>query len=252
MKRICPFSQRWADSAVSRTDSNSSSCLTQHAPTWLVQMPTLLSTAELEALQRKTQGATQERMLRELAEAVEALTVEKPLVLVLEDLHWSDVSTLDLLSFLARRREPARLLVIGTYRPVEVLAREHPLHLVKQELQLHGQCEELLLGLLTEAAVEEYLAVRFPGGAPPYRAPPRLARVIHQRTEGNPLFMVNVVDYLLAQGALVQQDGQWVLLGEGEATEAGVPQSLQQMIEKQLDRLSLENNGCWKRRVWRG
>ena len=53
-------------------------------------------------------------MLRELAEALEALTVEHPLVLVLEDLHWSDVSTLDLLAFMTRRKEPARFLVIGT------------------------------------------------------------------------------------------------------------------------------------------
>ena len=101
--------------------------LQQHAPSWLVQMPALLSTAELEELQRRTAGVTRERMLRELAEALEVITVERPLVLVLEDLHWSDVSTLDLLSMLARRQERARLLIIGTYRPVEVLTRDHPL-----------------------------------------------------------------------------------------------------------------------------
>jgi predicted ATPase len=89
-------------------------------------MPALLSSPELEALQRKVQGATRERMLREMAEALEALTVEWPLVLVLEDLHWSDSATLDLVSFLARRRQPARLLVVGTYRPVEVIIRELP------------------------------------------------------------------------------------------------------------------------------
>lgn len=74
----------------------------QHAPTWLVQMPAMLTTAEREALQRTTAGATKERMLRELAEAVEVLTAERPLVPVLEDLHWSDVSTLDWLAFVAR------------------------------------------------------------------------------------------------------------------------------------------------------
>jgi class 3 adenylate cyclase len=109
--------------------------LSQHAPTWLVQMPALLTAPELEALQRKTQGATRERMLRELAEAVERLTAERPLVLWLEDLHWCDVSTLDWLAFVARRREQARLLVIGTYRPVDVLVQGHPLRAVKQELQ---------------------------------------------------------------------------------------------------------------------
>jgi ActR/RegA family two-component response regulator len=97
--------------------------LSQQAPTWLVQMPALLTATELDMLQRKTQGATRERMLRELAEAVEQLTAERPLVLCLEDLHWSDVSTLDWLAFVARRRESARLLVIGTYRPVDVLVQ---------------------------------------------------------------------------------------------------------------------------------
>ena len=131
--------------------------LGQHAPTWLAQMPALLSVQELETLQRKTQGATQERMLREMAEAVETLTAEQPLILWLEDLHWSDVSTLALLAVLARRQEAARLLVLGTYRPVEMLANEHPLRAVKQELQLHRQCEELRLGFLTEDEVAEYL-----------------------------------------------------------------------------------------------
>src|SRR6185369_13044335 len=75
--------------------------LSQYAPTWLVQMPGLLDAAALEALQRRTQGATRERMLREMAEALEAVTVEQPLVVLLEDLHWSDHATVDLLSFLA-------------------------------------------------------------------------------------------------------------------------------------------------------
>ena len=75
---------------------------------------------DLDAVQRRAQGATRERMLRELVEALDALTRESPLVLLLEDLHWSDSATVDLLAMLARRREPARLLVIGTYRPADV------------------------------------------------------------------------------------------------------------------------------------
>ena len=71
-----------------------------------MQLPSLIQAAELEALQRKTAGATQHGLLREMAEALEVLTVEKPLILVLEDLHWSDYSTVELLATLARRREP--------------------------------------------------------------------------------------------------------------------------------------------------
>src|SRR5712692_6959294 len=214
--------------------------LSQHAPTWLVQMPALLSAAELEALQRKTQGATRERMLREMAEAVEALTAERPLLLWLEDLQWSDVSTLDWLALVARRREPARLLVIGTYRPMDVLVREHPLRALKQELQVHGYCTELLLDFLSEAHVAEYLAVRFGVGA--VREPPlqTLAKLIHRRTDGNPLFMVNVVNDLVARGVLVQSDGRWELQGRVEELKGGVPESLQQLIEQQIARLRPE------------
>ena len=78
--------------------------LNHYAPTWLLQLPAVLGNLDLELLQRKTTGATRERMLRELAEALEVLTTERPVVLVLEDLHWSDFSTLALLSYLARRR----------------------------------------------------------------------------------------------------------------------------------------------------
>ncbi len=81
----------------------------QYAPTWLLQMPALLDATELDTLQRKISGVTRERMLRELAEVLEAITTELPLVLVLEDLHWSDFSTLDLLAFIARRQAAIHL-----------------------------------------------------------------------------------------------------------------------------------------------
>ncbi len=84
-------------------------------------------------------------MLREMADALEALTTEAPLVLVLEDIHWSDVATLDLVSLLAQRRAPARLLLLVTYRPVDVAVSGHPLRTVKQELAAHRACEELAL-----------------------------------------------------------------------------------------------------------
>src|SRR5207244_7899874 len=91
--------------------------LHQQAPSWLLQLPALLSPVEYEALQRYAGGTTRERMLRELAEAMEALTAVRPCILVLEDLHWSDTATIEWLAYMARRRGPARLLVLGTYRP---------------------------------------------------------------------------------------------------------------------------------------
>ena len=69
-------------------------------------------------------------------------------MLVLEDLHWSDYSTLDLVSYLARRRDPARLMVIGTYRPVDVILDEHPLKSVKTGAASAQLCHELALEYL--------------------------------------------------------------------------------------------------------
>ena len=208
--------------------------LRQQAPTWLVQMPGLVSPAALEGLQRRVLGTTQERMLREMAEALNVLTAAQPLVLVLEDLHWSDYATLDLLAALARRREPARFLLLGTYRPPDALQRGHPLQTVTHELHMHGQCAELPLTLLSEAAVADYLVARFPEA----QFPAGLARLVHQRTEGNPLFMVSVVEDWVRRGWLAQVDGRWTLQVGLAALGVTVPEDLQQMLEQQLNRLS--------------
>ena len=227
--------------------------LDHHAPTWLVHMPALLGAAERKELQEKAAGATHARMLRELADAMEVITTERPLVLRLEDLHWSDYSTLDWLGFLARRQEAARLLVIGTYRPVEVIVRDHPLRNLKHELQIHGQCRELSLPLLNEAAVTEYLTRRFVAPADSNTSTRQqrgqgvaterlrdLARTIYRRTDGNPLFMVNVVEYLIEHEVLKT-------LGTASAAQAriapgpdsiNIPSSIVEMIEHNLDRLN--------------
>src|SRR5712691_7550352 len=148
--------------------------LRQQAPTWLVQMPWLLSAADRERLQHALHGATRERMLREFAEVVDALTAETLLLLILEDLHWSDDATLDLLALLARRRTPARLFVLGTYRPGEVIVQEHPLGIVTHALQRQGYGAELALEGRKASRVPTCRGVRnwmLPAAASP-RIPP--------------------------------------------------------------------------------
>jgi DNA-binding winged helix-turn-helix (wHTH) protein/predicted ATPase len=217
-------------------------CLGRYAPTWLLQMPALSSTAdELEALHRRSVGTGRTRMLRELAEALEALTVERPLILVLEDLHWSDYATLDLISWLAQRQEPARLLLLGTYRPVEVIVRDHPLQAVKQELIRHGRCVELPLELLTAAEVGQHLATRFAAPGPLPAPLHDLALTIHRRTDGHPLFLVTFVDALVQGGWLVERAGQWEAKAGIEAGALEVPQSLQDLVEQQFQQLDAED-----------
>ena len=214
--------------------------LNRFAPTWLAQMPELLAPEERARLQGQNQGVTQQRMLREMAQALEALAAEAPLVLLLEDLHWSDFSTLELISAIARRSETARLLIVGTYRPVGMLAHDHPLRTMQQELELHRYCEELRLKPLGEEDVVGYLVKRFSSNGSPHSD--SLAAMIHERTDGNPLFMINVVDYLVDAGLLADSR-------EARAAESAeilrtdrieVPRSVSQMIERNLERLKPE------------
>jgi DNA-binding winged helix-turn-helix (wHTH) protein/predicted ATPase len=211
--------------------------LRRHAPTWLVQMPSAVTPAELRSLQRQAVGVTQERMLRELAEAVEALAADAPLVVWLDDLHWSDVSTVDWLAYLAHRPEPARLLVVGSYRAGEALAREHPIHRVKDALEVRGRCGVIPLPLLDERAIAEYLARRSPS------APARgeLARAIHRRTGGNPLFVASIADELVRTGVLVERGGGWEGADCEDLVGVMVPDDVRKMIGLQLDRLPAED-----------
>ena len=204
--------------------------LRTHAPMWLLQMPSLVNSSDRELLIQEMFGATRERMLREMGETLDALTSDRPLVLILEDLHWSDYSTLDLISYLAKQRHSARLMLIGTYRTVELIVSGHPLKAVKQELMAKQQCEELPLEYLSEDAVAEYLSIRFCQ----HRFPSELARLIYGRTEGNPLFMVNVVNYLIAVGLIIKTGEHWQLNARLEELEVGVPENVREIIEKQI------------------
>lgn len=210
--------------------------LRQYAPAWLVQLPGVLSDDDLEAVRRRAQGASGDRMLRELAEALEVVGRDVPLVLLLEDLHWSDAATVDLLAMLARRRDPARLLILATYRPADVAAGAHPLKPVKQELQAHGDCDDVSLDFLDETAVTAYLDGRFGGTA----LAPGFARFLHRNTSGNPLFLANVVDHLVARGHVRDDGGLWRLTVPLDDLAAEIPDSLWQLVEKQIDRLTAQ------------
>ena len=181
--------------------------LAEQAPTWLVQFPALVKSEHRDMLQREILGATRERMLREIGDALEAITSENPLVLVFEDLHWADHSTVDLLSALARRRPPAKLMVIGTYRPVEVIVSEQPLNVLKQDLLVHQLCREIALEPLGEGEVAEYLAAESSGAS----LPDGLASLLYQQSEGNPLFMVAALDDMSERGLISRNWESWQL-----------------------------------------
>jgi predicted ATPase/DNA-binding winged helix-turn-helix (wHTH) protein len=212
------------------------STLASQAPTWLAQFPALLTDKHRERLQREILGATRERMLREISEALETITLENPLLLVFEDLQWVDQATVDLISALARRRAPARLMLIGTYRPVDVALADHPLKALKQDLLLHKLCQEIALEPLSEANISAFLAAPSPEAS----EPAGLAELMHRHSGGNPLFMVAALEHLTRRGLISRESGAWQMRLPLEQIVVGVPEGLRQMIEAQIERLSVE------------
>jgi DNA-binding winged helix-turn-helix (wHTH) protein len=138
--------------------------LATRAPTWLVQFPSLINPQQRQALEKETIGATRERMVREICETLETIAAQTPLILLLEDLHWVDASTLDFISALARRRGPAKLLLFGTYRPADVILSRSPLKTLKQDLVLHNLSREVSLERLEEVDVAKYICEKFGDG----------------------------------------------------------------------------------------
>ncbi|MGE5835686.1 MAG: ATP-binding protein [Acidobacteriota bacterium] len=215
-----------------RTDAGTTiiDLFAKHAPTWLIQFPAFVRPEQQALLQREILGATRERMVRELCEVCEAITATMGLVLVLEDLHWIDRSTLDVIAALARRPEHARLLVIGTLRPADLILSDSPLKTLKQDLVVHRYASEIALEPLQESDVTDYLIGETGGTA----LPPGLASIIYRHSDGNPLFMIALLDHLKRQGVLSLTAGRWTLNVPADAIDPGVPDTLKQMLEAQI------------------
>jgi DNA-binding winged helix-turn-helix (wHTH) protein/predicted ATPase len=198
--------------------------LSAQAPSWLAQMPALWTRSERNALEARGR-ATRERMMRELTLAIEAIASDVPLLLKLEDIHWSDTSTLDWLAHVARRPEPARLMVIATFRPADVAAAKVGLGGLVTELALHGWCREIALAPLGLAAIASYLEARLgdDGGAAKLR---EMAPLLLERTGGNPLFMTSIVNQL------AQQDGRT------PSAIVAIPHDVRRFIDRQIDELT--------------
>jgi predicted ATPase len=160
---------------------------------------------------------------------------------MLEDLHWVDDSTVDLISALARRRTPAKLMLLATCRPLDAEPAGHSLRGRIPDLLVHRLCREIALTPLSEAEVEEYLAIQSPAGRPPAsRPPPGLSALVHRHSDGNPLFMVAALEHMAKRSLLTRVDGRWELRVPLEQIEFEVPEDLRHMIEAQLEPLSAQ------------
>ena len=209
----------------------------QLAPTWFFRVASQQSGNATDIqLAEDARAASQERMKRELFAFLRELSRSTTVVFFFDDIHWADISTVDLLSYLGTRGDDLRLLTIVTYRPSELLLSEHPFIGVKQELQGRGICEEIALDFLAPNDIAQYLDIEFPD----HSFPSDLIDFVHARTEGNPLFLSNVLSYLQHEGAIIDQKG-WQLARSLSDIEDDIPQSIRSMIARKIDQLDDTN-----------
>jgi len=202
------------------------SLLRRHAPVLLAQLPALLEPTERQELAWEIVGASRDRMLREACELLEAASAAEPVVLVLENLHWADLATLDFLALLAQRRQPAALLVLATYRPHDGDRQSRSVRQVRQDLGMRERAMELDIPPFSQAEVEKYLQHRFPQQA----IAAGVVQALWDRTAGHPLFVVKLVDYLA-------EAEQWPHQGQESTRSEFLPETVRAVIEREIDRL---------------
>jgi DNA-binding winged helix-turn-helix (wHTH) protein/tetratricopeptide (TPR) repeat protein len=215
-----------------RGDSAALPLLRTVAPAVLRQFPWLSTAQERDEL-REEPAVHPFRILRELGEFFDRYTERRPLLLVTEDLHWSDHATIQLIDHIARRRGNGRLLWLASFRIAEVIAGNHPLQALRNELRLHGLCEEIVLDSFSEQEVAEYIAAR----APAFAASEAFVRGLHERTEGLPLFVAHVVTDLIGhQGSATAAPLQLLKMA--------IPDTLAEIIDRYVAQLGKEQRAA--------
>jgi len=213
--------------------------LRTYAPTWCLHLPAVFADPD-QALRQRTVGATQERMLREMGDAFEEAAREYPVLLFLEDIQWADPSSVDLVSYLGGRIARQRMLVLASLRGSNLEATNPPLKRALLDLQVLKHCHQIALGPLPAAAVADYLDRSFS----PHRFPENLAPLVAKRTEGHPLFLASLLQFLLERGDFAFDGSAWALTRPLSEPDFPAPQSVRAMIARKLGTLSEEDRAA--------
>lgn len=198
----------------------------QQAPRWLS-----LIAPQQEEPTAAAREASPERMRREFVRFFESLSQVRPVILFLDDLHWADASTCDLLGYVGSRLRDVRIFVIATYRPSE-LSSTHPFLPIRLALESRGASQEIQLEYLTATDIETYLKLRFPS----HSFPPEFADVVRERTEGNPLFMREMLAFLMDRNILSERQGRWNVDRNTAEIRKLIPSNTLNLIRMQVDR----------------
>ncbi len=204
------------------------------APSWYAQiMPPSGSDSSAARLAADTVGGSQERLKFEIAALLEELGRLQPVILWFDDVHWADPSTTDLIGYLAPRLTRMRVLLVASCRPSELAQARHPFLPLMHNLIARGECREIRPALLDAASIDRYVRSQFPN----HTFPDGFIALIARRTDGNPLFMADLLRDLRRRQILRQVDGRWVLAGDLSVLERELPQSVRSLIQRKMDGL---------------
>jgi len=173
------------------------------------------------------------RLFDQLARLFQRLAAGAGLLLFLDDLHWADQGTLNLLRYLLRALRNDPVMILGAYREVE-LDRAHPLSAALVEWNRARQAVRIPLGRLERGETAELLAALFGEE----QVTDEFVQAVYRETEGNPFFVEEVVKALVEQGQIYRQGGEWERM---EVSDLAIPQSVKEAIGRRLSRLS---TGC--------
>jgi len=181
--------------------------------------------------------AAKRRLHQALLKCVEAVAGESPVLLVVDDIHWADPPSLEVLHLLGHRLPTARLLLVASYRPAELspVARQFARSLCAERV-----AELLVLDALAEDEVRELLAGLARFDDPAIGAD--VAAHLHRHSGGSPLFLSELLDSLARNGVLLAREGRWQMPGEG--TIESVPRTLGKLMMDRIDRLQPWMRAC--------
>jgi len=213
-------------------DERLEEALGPHAPEIVKLVPQLAARiATLEPSPPLEPNQERLRLYESVRAFLSALTRRQPLVVLLDDLHWADGGTLQLLRHVARGLRAERMLVVGTYRDVEV-DRAHPLSTVLAEMNRERLFRRVLVRGLTPEHVAAMIQATFQTRNP---VSDEMRSLIYRETEGNPFFVEEVLKHLVETGAIYRADGGWE---RKTIEELDVPQSVREVIGRRLERVS--------------
>jgi predicted ATPase/DNA-binding winged helix-turn-helix (wHTH) protein len=227
-----PVVDAFTDLFNSCDNANTQRRLTELAPVWSSRALRVLGLPPSAA----SSLGSASTMNQQFGDAIQELSRNRPLVLFIDDFHWSDTETVSLIGYLSLRHSRTRFLLILGFRTAELLRSDHPFQQVSRELQLKGACCQIGLQLLSMKDVVDYLDLTVPAR----ESREALARHVYMRCEGNPLFMISVLDSLKATEALQKMDGRWEIHADLKSMELAIPPDLNNLLRRSMEQLEAD------------